>query len=64
MSFRRRFLFPFTSLFSPESHAILIPSKIAYRHRGVAQAASFLYARKGYETAGRRSADVVIFVTA
>ena len=43
---------------------ILIPSKIAQGHRGVAQAASFLYAREACETAGRRSADVVIVVTA
>lgn len=41
------FLHGFTSLFSLKSHAILILSKIAYGHRGVAQAASFLYAWKG-----------------
>ena len=46
------FLFRFTSLFSLKSHAILVISKIVHRHRGVAQAASFLYARKGGEYVG------------
>lgn len=31
---------------------ILVASKFIHRHRGVAQAASFLYAREGGKTAG------------
>ena len=45
-------------MFSLKSHAILVISKIVHRHRGVAQAASFLYAEV------RRSTDLVVVVTA